>query len=111
MKYPLRQAIAQGLKLAIFNSCQGLGIARELADCQIPQLIVMGEPVPDCVAQEFLKYFLQAFATGKPLYLSVREARERLTIFDAQFCGASRLPIIYQNLAETPLTWNQISGD
>jgi hypothetical protein len=35
---------------------------------QIPQAIVMREPVPDKVAQEFLKHFLKAFSRGKSLY-------------------------------------------
>ena len=108
LKHPLRKAISQGLQLGIFNSCDGLGLAQELASLQIPQVIFMGEPVPDRVAQEFLKYFLQAFATGKPLYLSVREARERLTGVEYQFSRASWLPIIYQNLAASPPNWNQL---
>jgi hypothetical protein len=45
-----------------------LGLARELEQLHIPQLIVMREPVPDVVAQAFLKYFLHSFASGKPLY-------------------------------------------
>lgn len=44
--------------IAIFNSCDGLGLAQELADLHIPQMIVIKEPVPDKLAQEFLKYFL-----------------------------------------------------
>ncbi|NJR65574.1 MAG: CHAT domain-containing protein, partial [Leptolyngbyaceae cyanobacterium CRU_2_3] len=78
LKYALRKAVTRGLKLAIFNSCDGLGLARSFADLHIPQMIVMREPVPDRVAQEFLKYFLEAFAQDEPLYLAVREARERL---------------------------------
>ncbi|MGB3535393.1 MAG: CHASE2 domain-containing protein [Microcoleaceae cyanobacterium] len=76
----LRRAIENGLQLAIFNSCDGLGIVRELEklNLQIPQVIVMREPVPDRVAQAFLTYFLQAYSQGQSLYLAVREARERL---------------------------------
>lgn len=62
LRYSLRTAIDRGLQLAIFNSCDGLGLARNLADLQIPQLIVMREPVPDRVAQTFLKSFLTAFS-------------------------------------------------
>jgi hypothetical protein len=61
LKNSLKAAIRQGLQLAIFNSCDGLGLARELADLQIPQLIVMREPVPDGVAQAFLTSFLPTF--------------------------------------------------
>ncbi len=105
LKYALRKAVNRGLKLAIFNSCDGLGLAREFADLQIPQMIVMREPVPDRVAQEFLKYFLEAFSRDEPLYLAVREARERLQGLEGQFPCATWLPVIYQNLAETPMTW------
>lgn len=106
LKYALRKAVERGLKLAIFNSCDGLGLAREFADLQIPQLIVMREPVPDRVAQAFLKYFLEAFSQGESLYLSVREARERLQGLEGQFPCATWLPAIFQNPAEIPFTWN-----
>lgn len=105
LKYGLRKAVSQGLKLAIFNSCDGLGLAREFADLQIPQMIVMREPVPDRVAQVFLKYFLEGFAQNKPLYLAVREARERLQGLEGQFPCATWLPVIYQNPAEMPMVW------
>ncbi|HEY9627904.1 MAG TPA: CHASE2 domain-containing protein [Coleofasciculaceae cyanobacterium] len=105
LKYALRKAVMRGLKLAIFNSCDGLGLARKFADLQIPQMIVMREPVPDRVAQEFLKYFLEAFARSEPLYLAVREARERLQGLEGEFPCATWLPVIYQNLAETPMVW------
>jgi CHASE2 domain-containing sensor protein len=110
LKYALRNAVASGLKLAIFNSCDGLGLARELASLQIPQLIVMREPVPDRVAHTFLKHFLKAYAVGKSLYLAVREAKERLQGLEGQFPCASWLPIIYQNPAETPPTWQELMG-
>ncbi len=110
LKYALKKALAGGLKLAIFNSCEGLGLARELADLHIPQIVVMREPVPDPVAQEFLKYFLAAFAGGKSFYLSVREARERLQGLEMRFPCASWLPVIYQNPAEQPPTWQGWCG-
>ncbi|NEP50747.1 MAG: CHAT domain-containing protein, partial [Moorea sp. SIO3C2] len=108
LKHALRTAITRGLRLAIFNSCDGLGLARELADLHIPQLIVMREPVPDRVAQEFLKSFLTAFAGGKSLYLAVREARERLQGCEDNYPGASWLPVICQNPAVVPPTWEQL---
>ena len=110
LKYALKKAVERGLKLAIFNSCDGLGLARELADLQIPQLIVMREPVPDTVAQTFLQYFLAAFAQGEPLYLAVRQARERLQALENQFPCATWLPVICQNPAEMPPTWEELRG-
>ena len=110
LKYALRNSVQRGLRLAIFNSCDGLGLARELADLQIPQLIVMREPVPDYVAQQFLKSFLTAFSGGKTLYQAVREARERLQGLETQFPCATWLPVIWQNPAEIPPTWQALIG-
>ncbi|MCC5620979.1 pentapeptide repeat-containing protein, partial [Nostoc sp. CHAB 5715] len=106
LKNALTKAIERGLHLAIFNSCDGLGLATNLADLHIPQMIVMREPVPDKVAQEFLKNFLTEFSSAKPLYQSVREARLKLQGFEDKFPCASWLPVICQNPAEIPLTWN-----
>jgi len=106
----LQIGIEQGLKLAIFNSCDGLGLAQQLARLQIPQIIVMREPVPDVVAHKFLQYFMDTFAQGESLYLSVRQAREKLRELDNQFFCASWLPIICQNPAEIPWTWQDIRG-
>ncbi|MBN3911008.1 MAG: CHASE2 domain-containing protein [Nostoc sp. NMS1] len=108
LKYALKKAIENGLQLAIFNSCDGLGLARELADLQIPQIIVMREPVPDKVAKEFLKYFLQGFAGGESLYQAVRQARERLQGLEDRFPCATWLPMICQNPAQTPPTWDEL---
>ncbi len=108
LREPLEKAINKGLKLAIFNSCDGLGLAQELADLQIPQIIVMREPVPDKVAQEFLKYFLNAFASGKSLYLSVKEAREKLRDLEQILPGVSWLPVICQNPSQLMPTWDKL---
>ena len=79
LKSALNNAIEHGLKLAIFNSCDGLGLGRELAGLQIPATIVMRERIPDEIAQKFLAYFLRAFAQkGKSLSAAIREARKRL---------------------------------
>ncbi|MBD2037011.1 CHASE2 domain-containing protein [Leptolyngbya sp. FACHB-321] len=110
LKFALRTAIAHGLKLAIFNSCDGLGLARDLADLHLPQVIVMREPVPDRVAQEFLKHFLTAFAGGASLYTAMREAREKLQALETDFPCATWLPVICQNPAEVPPTWQDWCG-
>ncbi len=108
LKYALIKAVTKGLQLAIFNSCDGLGLAREFAPLQIPQIIVMREPVPDKVAHQFLKYFLSAFSQGNSCYLAVREARERLQGLETRYPCASWLPVICQNPAEVPLTWQEL---
>jgi len=105
--YGLRKAVNNGLQLAIFNCCDGLGLARNLDDFQmIPQMILMRELVPDFVAQEFLKCFLKEFVDGKSLYAAAREARHRLEGFEDRFPCASWLPIIWQHPAAIPPVWN-----
>ncbi len=103
-----RRAIEKGLQIAIFNSCDGLGLATELAQLNIPQTIVMREPVPDMVAQTFLKHFLQAFSQGQSLYLAVRQARERLYILENRFPCGSWLPVICQNPSSIPVRWQDL---
>jgi len=110
--YGLRKAVNKGLQLAIFNCCDGLGLARNLDDCQmIPQMILMRELVPDFVAQEFLKCFLKEFVDGKSLYAAAREARHRLEGFEDRFPCASWLPIIWQHPAAIPPVWNDFLLD
>lgn len=107
----LGAAIENGLKLAIFNSCDGLGLASSLAKLDIPQVIVMREPVPNRVAEAFLQYFLEAFALeNKSLYVSVRQARRKLQGLEDDFPGASWLPVICQNPAVDALTWQDLIG-
>ncbi|MEH1835380.1 MAG: CHASE2 domain-containing protein [Nostoc sp.] len=105
LRYALINAVANGLQLAIFNSCDGLGLARELQDLQIPQIIVMREPVPDKVAQKFLKHFLEVFSTGQSIYAAVRTARQRLKGIEKEYPGASWLPVISEHHAVVPMTW------
>jgi tetratricopeptide (TPR) repeat protein len=108
--YGLRKAVENGLQLAIFNSCDGLGLARCLDDLEIPQMIVMREMVPDFIAQQFLQDFLRNFASGNSLYQAFREAREKLQGYETNFPCASWLPIICQNPAVEPLSWHDLLG-
>ncbi|WP_254173191.1 CHAT domain-containing protein [Planktothrix pseudagardhii] len=107
LKNGLSKSINRGLKLAIFNSCDGLGIAQALEELYIPQVIVMREPVPDGVAQGFLKYFLRSFSQGEPLHLAIRTAKERLEDegLEEYIPGGTWLPILCQNPAVMPLVW------
>ncbi len=109
LRYALTTAVRKGLKLAIFNSCDGLGLADELIGVRLPQMIVMREPVPDEVARQFLKYFLENFSTGNSLYSAVRNARQHLEWMEDNFPCASWLPVICQNPAARPLVWAKSS--
>ena len=105
-------AVSNGLKLAIFNSCDGLGLATALSSLHIPQVIVMREPVSNQVAQVFFKYFLDAFVGQRlSLYLAVRQARRQLQGLENEFPGASWLPVLCQNPAVELSTWQDWCGD
>jgi WD40 repeat protein len=107
----LKAAIDNGLQLAIFNSCDGLGLASALEKLNIPTVIVMREPVPNLVAQEFFKHFLKAFAVERrSLYLAVQLARRKLQGLEDDFPGASWLPVICQNPAVEPPSWLNLGG-
>lgn len=107
----LSSAIEKGLKLAIFNSCEGLGLATSLGTLNIPQVIVMREPVPNRVAEAFFQYFLEAFAIEKQsLYLAVRQARSKLQGLEDDCPGASWLPVICQNPSVDVPTWDDLVG-
>ncbi|NEQ42216.1 MAG: CHASE2 domain-containing protein [Leptolyngbya sp. SIOISBB] len=108
LSYGLRRAIANGLKLAIFNSCDGLGLAQALESLNLPQMIVMRQPVPDRIAQLFLTYLLPAYAAGQPLTLALRQARERLQGVENEFPCASWLPVLVQTVPDAPPTWQQL---
>jgi|GEM_PF-229272 len=110
LKYAFQTAINQGLQLAIFNSCDGLGLAYQLAELNLPRLVVMREPVPDKVAVEFLKYFFEEFSQNKSLFTSVNRAKKRLQPREQQYPGAMWLPTICirESALDQPLIWENL---
>jgi ABC-type phosphate transport system substrate-binding protein len=110
LKLALRQAINKRLQLCIFNSCDGLGLAKQLAELKLPLAIVMREPVPDNVAARFLRVFLQNYSNGKSFFKSFREARHQLEGFNAQYPGVCWLPTVCIGRSVEPPTWQQLGG-
>jgi hypothetical protein len=108
-KYRIRMAVQRGLKLLILNCGDGLELASELVDLQIPNLIVMREAVQDQVAQEFVKLFLKAFSGGKSIQLAIRDARERLQAIEKVVPSASCLPTICQQVYAPASSWNRLA--
>ncbi|WP_414550759.1 CHASE2 domain-containing protein [Anabaena sp. CCY 0017] len=104
----LEVAIDNGLQLAIFNSCQGLGLVPQLEELGIPQIIVMREQVQNQVAQEFLAEFIASFSSGKSFYVAIREARSRLKDIEDQYYCASWLPVVCQHWSVIPPTWSEL---
>ena len=107
----LKASIERGLMLTIFNSCDGLGLASALERLHIPVVVVMREPVPNRVAQEFLRYFLEAFAIDKLSFnRAMRRSCRKLQGLEVDFPGASWLPISCQNPAIKLPTWLELDG-
>ncbi len=65
----LKAAIEKGLKIAIFNSCDGLGLGDGLEKLNIPTTIVMREPVPIGLRKNFLIIFYKGLHLKKNLYI------------------------------------------
>lgn len=108
----LKEAIKKGLRLVIFNSCDGLGLAKQLADLNLSQCIVMKEPVPDRVAIEFLDRFLHQFAErSQPLLTSVHIARQGLEHFNFQYPNVTWLPTVCVRSNAEPLTWRSLTDN
>ncbi|MEL6879986.1 MAG: pentapeptide repeat-containing protein [Cyanobacteria bacterium J06607_10] len=110
IRFALKKACQRGLQLAIFNSCDGIGLAQHLSDLALPQMIVMREPVCDAIAQTFLKNLLTAFTSGQPLPQAVRAAQEQLQGLEDRFLCATWLPILCQPATTAPLTWQQLNS-
>jgi hypothetical protein len=105
----LGAAIENKLQLAIFNSCDGLGLANQLTQLSLPYCIVMREMVESAVARELLRHFLAAFVQDRSLFASMNVARRQL---DLQFLpGTSWLPVIVANPLAPELTWNRLFSE
>jgi len=109
-KEALKQAINKGLQLAIFNSCDGLGLANQLAQLHLSRCIVMREPVPDSVAVEFLKHFFKEFTRNQSLSKALNKARKRLEHFNLDYPGAIWLPTICVAPNVKSLTWKSLNA-
>lgn len=109
LRQRLTSAVRNGVKLAIFNSCDGLKIADFLSKLNVPAVIVMREPVPDRIAYQFLLQFLLEFSQGTPLCLAVRKARNRLESEQRNFPAACWLPTVCLNPNQPEFVWPNIT--
>ncbi|GEA25716.1 hypothetical protein MiAbW_00253 [Microcystis aeruginosa NIES-4325] len=105
LRNSLEIAVKKGLKLVICNSCDGLGIGRQLANIGVPHIIVMKEPIAVRVALRFLEVFLPNFLGHKSLQESLTIARQELRLheFEVDAASSSLLPRLIENPEESPL--------
>ena len=108
----IKKLINDKLQLAIFNSCDGLGLANQLTSLNLPYCIVMREEVESPFARRLLEHFLDAFVRKeRSIFSAMRFVRDRLREeFDEahKVFGKSWLPAIVANPEARPLTWDSM---
>jgi hypothetical protein len=110
IKADLKQAIERGLQIAIFNCCSGLGLAQELADLNLPYLVVMRSQIPDKLAQQFCQDLLSRYSQGGDFTTAFHYARGRLiTRTDRNDEFESWLPMLVHNPQSNLVTWADLS--
>jgi len=110
--FALKEATLKGLRLAIFNSCDGVGLAHQIAAEQsivLPYSIFMREKLPDPISPKFLKVFFEEFTEGKSLCEAVRYAQKILQEdCEKDYPCASWLPVVCPNPQREPPTWKEL---
>jgi hypothetical protein len=76
----LEIARQHGLQFALFNSCNGLTIAKTLIDLGFNQVAVMREPIHNRVAQEFLIQFLRRLGQYQDVHEALIAASQTLRL-------------------------------
>jgi hypothetical protein len=110
----LADVVRDKLQLAIFNSCDGLGLANSLTSLSLPYCIVMRESVDSFFARRLLQHLLTAFVAGKSIFAAMYVTRNNLRAeFDeaGKQPGKSWLPVIVANPEAKPLTWDGLFTD
>ena len=106
LKIEIQIAVDRGLQIAIFNCCNGLGLAEQLSDLNIPYIIVMREIVPNQCAQNFLRQLLDLYSQGDSFPAAFKQARQSLRLSPGGFAQfADWLPILFHNPLSHHVTW------
>jgi hypothetical protein len=110
LRLELQAAIDRGLQIAIFNCCNGLGLAEQVTDLNIPYIIVMREIIPNQIAQEFLENLLTEYSQGKSFPAAFQQARQNMRLASGEFAQfADWLPILFHNPLSQSVTWEDLS--
>ena len=111
LKLEIKTAVDRGLQIAIFNCCNGLGLAEQLSDLNIPYIIVMREIVPHECAQNFLQQLLERYSHGESFPEAFKQARQSLRLSPGSFAQfADWLPILFHNPLSNDVTWQDLSA-
>jgi CHASE2 domain-containing sensor protein len=89
----LIEAKKNGLQFALFNSCNGIGIANSLLDLGLSQVAVMREPIHNKVAQEFLLQFVQQLTQYRDSHQSEAHLSEYKDVHEALLAACQHLKL------------------
>lgn len=104
----------KGLKILIFNSCDGLPFSLDILRLNLPlSCIVMQEPISDQSAYLFLRKFLTNYSNNISLSTSVRLAQQNLqgeAIPETELAipGVESLPKLIQSPSVKPPTYQEL---
>lgn len=93
----LTQAKNRGLRVAIFNSCNGICIAESLIKLGLSQVVVMREKIHDTVAHEFLHQLCQSLAKYKDIQTAIWEACEYFETEKYAYPSAYLIPSLFRH--------------
>jgi hypothetical protein len=111
LRLEIQAAIDRGLQIMIFNCCNGLGLAEQIVDLNIPYIIVMREIIPNITAQEFLENLLEQYSQGQSFPAAFQYARQQLRLGTGGFAQfADWLPILFHNPLSNSVTWQDLSA-
>ncbi|MEM0978680.1 MAG: CHASE2 domain-containing protein [Cyanobacteria bacterium P01_H01_bin.58] len=98
----LQVAQANGLQLAIFNSCSGMTIADALVELGLSQVVIMREPIHNQVAHAFLLQFLQSLANHQDAHAALQAASRYLLEQRLTFPSAYLVPSLFRHPDSVP---------
>jgi len=125
IKEQFKQAVKNGLELAIFMCCDGIGIAQQLfadPNLPVPEVVVMRNDLPTAIAPTILNKLIADLTQGKPPSTCVWELKKSLKLdnpcnnlltndpceLNDKFPGVDWLPVIFTNRIPTKFTWPSI---
>jgi hypothetical protein len=111
LRLEIQAAIERGLQIVIFNCCNGLGLAEQIVDLNIPYIIVMREIIPNITAQDFLENLLEQYSQGQSFPAAFQFARQQLRLGTGGFAQfADWLPILFHNPLSNSVSWQDLSA-
>ena len=93
----LLTAVKNGLRVAIFNSCCGLGIGDHVIQCGLSQALIMREPIMHSAAQFFLENLCCNLRAEQDLQDAFQKACASLARAKSEYYSSHLLPSLFRH--------------